>query len=121
MVNPNPVGLTGERLAKQFLTRNGYTIVTSNFATRAGEIDIIALKDRILLFVEVKARVGDASTRPYEAVTYIKRRHMRMAIAYFLTNKRYAAYKYAASVISVVLTADLSLVSLKHYTDLQLT
>lgn len=121
MVNPNPVGLAGERLAREYLIHNGYTVIAHNFATRAGEIDIIVLKGTVLTFVEVKTRVGDALTRPYEAVTYIKRKHMYMAVQYFLKDSRYAAYKLAAAVISIVLDSRLRKLSLKHYTDLQLT
>jgi len=48
-------GNVAEERAALFLEENGYTIVERNFYSRFGEIDIIALKDEVLHFVEVKS------------------------------------------------------------------
>lgn len=47
-------GDKGESAAADYLMDRGYTVIQRNFRTRAGEIDIIALKDGVLVFVEVK-------------------------------------------------------------------
>lgn len=47
-------GDKGESAAADYLMNQGYTVIQRNFRTRAGEIDIIALKDGVLVFVEVK-------------------------------------------------------------------
>lgn len=47
-------GDKGESAAADYLMNRGYTVIQRNFRTRAGEIDIIALKDGVLVFVEVK-------------------------------------------------------------------
>lgn len=53
------LGKAAEALAAQYLQEQGFTIVARNYRYRRAEIDLIAQKDRLLLFVEVKARSSD--------------------------------------------------------------
>lgn len=63
------IGEYGERVAVDFLRASGHRILKRNFkGPRRGEVDIIARKDRLLLFVEVKTRRCDAKIRPLDAV-----------------------------------------------------
>lgn len=48
-------GFNAENIATKFLQKNGFEIIERNFHSRFGEIDIIAKKDEILHFIEVKA------------------------------------------------------------------
>ena len=52
------IGELGENLAVKFLKREGFTIVCQNYTKKQGEIDIIAKKQGILYFFEVKASVA---------------------------------------------------------------
>ena len=54
------LGEWGERQARLHLEGKGYATLASNFRCRAGEIDIVAEQGDQLVFVEVKARRGDA-------------------------------------------------------------
>ena len=54
-MNSRQKGNIAEEKATRFLETNGYEIVERNFYTKFGEIDIIALKDNIYHFVEVKS------------------------------------------------------------------
>jgi len=56
MAEHNELGKLGEELAVDFLRKNGYDIVETNFVFQKAEIDIIAQKDNILAVVEVKTR-----------------------------------------------------------------
>ena len=47
-------GTDGEKRASEFLEQNGYKIIEHNWRTKSGEIDIIAIKNEVLVFVEVK-------------------------------------------------------------------
>ena len=47
-------GNSGEEKSASFLMKNGYDVIFRNFRTRNGEIDIIAIKQNVLAFVEVK-------------------------------------------------------------------
>ena len=53
------VGDLGEQLAADMLSNSGYRIIKRNFTVRGGEIDIIAIKDGVMHFIEVKTRTGD--------------------------------------------------------------
>ena len=63
------LGSVGEKLATKFLQRKGYKIIDRNFRSRLGEIDIIALEDDTLVFIEVKTRWTKEYGPPEEAVT----------------------------------------------------
>ncbi|MBQ3068883.1 MAG: YraN family protein [Clostridia bacterium] len=65
-------GIAGEVLAARFLRDKGYTILSSNYHSRFGEIDIIAVDGPYIVFVEVKARSESSFISPREAVTKSK-------------------------------------------------
>ena len=69
-------GLAGEVLAARFLREKGYTILSSNYHSRFGEIDIIANEGPYIVFVEVKARSEGSIILPREAVTLEKQRKL---------------------------------------------
>ncbi len=52
----NKIGIAGEQLVADYLQQKGFTILERNYYKRFGEIDIIAKKDSVLAFVEVKTR-----------------------------------------------------------------
>ena len=56
MKNNQGKGVLGETLAKEYLLGRGYDILESRYRTRQGEVDLIAEKDKTLVFIEVKAR-----------------------------------------------------------------
>jgi putative endonuclease len=77
------LGELGERLAVQHLLAMGYTIRERNFRVRAGEIDIVAERDGVLAFVEVRCRRGDAMGTAVESLSAAKqKRLLRLADAY---------------------------------------
>ena len=65
-------GAAGEVLAARFLRTKGYEVLCSNYRTRFGEIDIIAVNKQYIAFVEVKTRSEDALYTPRKAVTAAK-------------------------------------------------
>ncbi len=78
------IGLRGEQLTARWLRERGYTLLASNFATRAGETDLIALsRDETLCFIEVKTRSPGGMFPPADAVdTEKQRRLVNNAAAY---------------------------------------
>ena len=82
-MNKRQIGSMGESLAAAYLCEHGYRIVKRNFFCRAGEIDIIALKDDYLCFIEVKYRKDASEGYPEEAVDIKKaRRITKSALSY---------------------------------------
>jgi len=62
-------GKKGEKLAATFLERSGYELIAANYRSGRGEIDLIVKRANMLVFVEVKARLGNRYGYPEEAVT----------------------------------------------------
>lgn len=78
------IGDTYEKVAGNYLENRGYQILVYNFRCRSGEIDIIALKDGVLVFCEVKYRCRNAAGHPLEAVTAAKQKRICRSAAYYL-------------------------------------
>lgn len=68
------LGEFGEKVAAFYLEKKGYKILKRNFRVKGGEIDIIAEKDGIIAFVEVKTRTPDFIESGFDAVTLRKKR-----------------------------------------------
>jgi putative endonuclease len=81
---PLSFGEQGERQAARFLRRLGYRVVATRKRLRYGEIDIIAVDGRTVVFVEVKTRRTDAGVTPAEAVNDLRRRRLSRAAVAFL-------------------------------------
>ncbi len=81
---PQMRGKMGELAAARALRDEGYEIVDANFRTKLGEIDIIAYKDGVVAFCEVKTRENDVHGRPVEYVTYSKRRKLVITAIQFM-------------------------------------
>ena len=78
------LGERGERLAEATLRRAGWTIVARRFRLRGGEIDLVAERGDLVIFVEVKTRRGTRHGAPAEAVTGRKRLRIARAALAFL-------------------------------------
>lgn len=77
-------GKSGEELAAVYLRDKGYQIIFRNFHSKYGELDIVAKKNNLLVFVEVKTRTQDLFGTPGEAVDNRKQRHMNYVANYFI-------------------------------------
>lgn len=82
------LGRQGERVAEQFLQSQGYKLVERNYRCRGGEVDLILLDRRVIVFVEVKTRTGHRFGSPLEAVPRRKQRRMSLAARLFLHEKK---------------------------------
>ena len=78
-------GAIGEVLAARFLRDKKYTILSSNFRCRQGEVDIIAQDGPYIVFVEVKTRSSDAMYTAREAVTVAKQRKLIVTAGVYLS------------------------------------
>lgn len=82
-------GTGGEILAVNFLKKKKYKILETNFSNHVGEIDIIAEKDGVIVFVEVKRRQTLQYGRPIEAVDTRKQNKIRkVAEIYLMLNDK---------------------------------
>ncbi|MCP4715555.1 MAG: YraN family protein [Deltaproteobacteria bacterium] len=70
------LGLQGEEIAVEFLTKQKYKILARNYRCRYGEIDIVAQHKRVLSFVEVKTRSSKTYGAPQDAVGPVKQKKL---------------------------------------------
>ena len=68
------LGRKGESLAKTYLENNGYEILDENWTYGKLEVDLIAYKDRVIIFTEVKTRTGNRFGEPEDFVDARKQR-----------------------------------------------
>lgn len=61
------LGKMGEKTAEEFLKKRGYKIINRNFRTRWGEIDLVCKEKNLMVFVEVKTRIGERFGLPEDA------------------------------------------------------
>jgi putative endonuclease len=62
------LGRKGESLAKEHLEAQGYEILDENWTHGKLEVDLIAYKDRVIIFTEVKTRTGNGFGEPEDFV-----------------------------------------------------
>jgi putative endonuclease len=111
------LGATGERLAAEHLQRLGYRIIERNYQTRWGELDIVAVDGRALVFCEVKSRrLGVRTGTALEAVGPGKRAQVRKLAGRWLVERRDRPHAddLRFDAIGLTFDADDRLVSLEH-------
>ncbi len=113
------IGDVGESLACDYLQAQGYTVLCRNYATRHGELDIVARKGEILAFVEVKTRTQSPTQgrygRPATAMTRQKWEHILFAARAYLATQGEVG-KPRLDVIEVYLYPDRKTArEIRHY------
>ena len=111
----------GEKLAENYLVKNGYKLVARNFHTRHGEIDLIFSKDRKLVFVEVKLKIGEDFGTPEEMITKHKLRQIEMTGEMFLLkypeyNEIYDSLQIDA--VCIVMDENRDVLRVNHYENI---
>lgn len=77
------LGILGENEAVNFLVNKGYRILHRNWRCGKDELDVVAMNEDILVFIEVKTRTGTAFGQPWESVDARKEEALyRVAAAY---------------------------------------
>lgn len=103
------LGEWGERVAISYVEKMGLSIVETNYRTKLGEIDIIAKKDLVYHFIEIKARRGVQFGLAREAVSKKKQKHIKraaMLYLYDLYQKKRRWKEISFDVIEVYLHED---------------
>jgi putative endonuclease len=95
-------GAEGEEIAQEFLKREGWAVLAHRFRMGRLEIDIIARKDNLVAFVEVKTRFSTQFGIPAQAVTWHKQREIARVAQAWIDRFGRAAYTYRFDVIGVL-------------------
>ena len=95
-------GSWGEQVAAQYLEMRGFTILDRNYRTPYGEIDLIAQKEDMIIFVEVKTRSGKEFGMPEDAITPKKREHLTQCAQYYWLQYDDEKVDWRIDVISII-------------------
>ena len=88
-MNKTQRGKEGEDIAAVYLQNQRYKILERNFRIRGGEIDIIALDEQTLVYIEVKTRTNRQFGLPEESVTPAKIHFLQRAAKFYRVNRKY--------------------------------
>ncbi|MDO8623468.1 MAG: YraN family protein [archaeon] len=99
------------------LEKKGYKIIEQNYKTKYAEIDLIAQKDKDLVLVEVRTKVGDKFGTPEETINKKKMRKLRgNAMAYSSFKKWNGPLRIDA--VCIILKPDYNVERLNHYENI---
>ena len=115
MADHHKLGELGETIAADHLVFNGYEIKEINWRHQKAEVDLIAVKGNLWVFIEVKTRATAAFGRPEEFVTEKKLAMMADAAGVYLEGKSLEV-ETRFDVIGIVLKHD-NQFSLNHFED----
>lgn len=109
------LGEKGELAAARYLKRLGYKIVATRRRLRYGEIDIVAVDDKTVVFAEVKTRRSDEGIHPADAVDHIRRARMTRAATAFLKSHNLLEYPARFDIIEVIWPTEAERPTIRHH------
>lgn len=109
-------GKEGEDAAQKYLRQQGYRILGRNVVVHPYEIDIVAEKDDVIIFVEVRTRKPGAWVHPALSVGRAKQRSLRTAAAGYRKFHRLHDRNYRFDIIAVWMDAE-GQAKLEHITN----
>jgi len=114
-LGPRSLGKRGENVAARYLKRRGYKIVSRSGRSPMGELDLVAVDGRTVVFVEVKTRSSHDAGHPADAVDAAKQQRLvRLALAYL---KRHDLLEHQArfDVVAVTWPGGSGKPSVEHF------
>lgn len=115
------VGIAAERIAEDFLKKKDYRIIGRNYRKPWGEIDLIAEKDNVVIFVEVKANMAKYEVfAPELRAGFTKITKVIRTARTFLADKKYGLnQEWQIDVISITLDKDTKEARIKHFKNIE--
>lgn len=110
-------GRAAEDAAVLHLQQEGWTIVERNWSCRSGELDVIAEKGELLLFVEVRSRSGSGYGLPAESIDARKIQKVRRTAEVYLHRFGFSDRLVRFDAIAVMLGRHLEIRSLEHFQE----
>lgn len=110
------LGNRGERVAARYLKKQGYKILARQAKNRIGEIDLIAMQEDTLVFIEVKTRSSMASGHPAEAVGYQKQKQISRTALFWLKERNLLEHRCRFDVVAIIWQPNASPL-IEHYTN----
>jgi putative endonuclease len=108
-------GALGERVAERWLRSKGWKVLQRRFRSGHRDIDLVAEREGMVAFVEVKARRGEAFGDPVEAVHWRKRRELWRSASVWISRHGRPNESYRFDVIAVLVRG--AEVRIRHVED----
>jgi putative endonuclease len=112
-----PLGRRGERAAAKYLRRLGYVIVAQGQRDHVGELDLVAVDQRTIVFVEVKTRQSDDVLAAVEAVDEQKQRRITRTALAFLRRHDLLEERCRFDVVAVCWPPGQRRPAIRHFPD----
>ncbi|KKU55515.1 MAG: hypothetical protein UX77_C0010G0006 [Parcubacteria group bacterium GW2011_GWA1_47_11] len=114
------LGFFAEHYAAEYLKSKGYEIVGHNYRKPWGEIDVIASKDGVIIFAEVKANKKDIpGFEPELRVNRDKQYRMARIARTYLSDKNYSSGQpWQMDVLSVCFDKERGVAKIRHYKNI---
>ncbi|HXV27529.1 MAG TPA: YraN family protein [bacterium] len=97
------LGQRGEMIGWSYLLKKGYRILEKNYRCPLGEIDVIAMKGRRVVFIEIKTRSHARFGRPEEAVHAAKQKKLIQLALWYMKQKKMEETPCAFDVLAITL------------------
>ena len=111
---PVPLGLRGEQAARKYLQRAGWQILATRSQELVGELDLVAVDQGTVVFVEVKTRRSAQAGLPVEAVDDRKQRQLARLALVYLKRHRLLGYPVRFDVIGLTWPETLRRPEIRH-------
>lgn len=105
-MDPYELGKLGEDMARELLENKGYEVLEQNWRFEKFEVDLIALTEQYLVFVEVKTRETDVFGNPETFVNRAKQLHLAEAVEAYLYLNPERATDVRYDVVSVIISRN---------------
>lgn len=112
------IGRKGEDYACLYLSEQGFNILERNVHCRFSEIDLIAIKEDVLFFIEVKYRKNLVYGHPLESITEIKRKRIRQSVLWYTGQNKIEKFGVSIKKCKIVYLSILG--NLKNPTEIQM-
>jgi putative endonuclease len=110
-----PLGQRGEDAAARFLKRKGYQILARHLDLSLGELDIVAVDGKAIVFVEVKTRTSTDVGLPTDAIDARKKQRMTQAALAYLKSHRLLTYAARFDVVAITWPPDAKQPAIEHF------
>lgn len=105
MVKHNKIGIKGELIAADYLLNKGYIVLYRNWRSGKKEIDIVAVRNEMVVVVEIKTRSARRIQFPEEAVDHRKKGHLKAAgLAFLDQHPQYRDLRF--DIISILMEGE---------------
>ena len=112
------IGAWGEKIAANYLKKQGYSVITTNQRLGRDEIDIIAKIKSRWIFVEVKTRTSTVVGGAEEQITRQKIKALKRAVFLYCRQNRLNPENTRADFVAVDIKREQKLAKIKHFKDI---